>query len=316
MDVLDSLLEIMRPRGVVLGRSLQRAPWGIAFPASPLVYFDFVLAGECWLRARVPPYRLKIKAGEFILVLDNTPHELGSAPDSRAVPIGTLIPRLRRQWRRPPRHPVPAGSALVLYGTYQFEATLLSALRGLPRIIHLGAADIGGQAQLRALTAALAQELDRPGAGSQAVIDRLVDLLLVYALRSCLKHPDAGNVAWIAALRDPALGRAIEAIHRAPARDWTVARLARETGRSRSGFAAAFTATLGQTPLAYLTRWRMTVAASLLRETNLPIAGVAQRVGYRNAYAFATAFRRITGVAPGAERRRMRTIGDGAQARP
>jgi len=127
---------------------------------------------------------------------------------------------------------------------------------------------------------------------------------------------DAGNVAWIAALRDPALGRAIEAIHRAPARDWTVARLARETGRSRSGFAAAFTATLGQTPLAYLTRWRMTVAASLLRETNLPIAGVAQRVGYRNAYAFATAFRRITGVAPGAERRRMRTIGDGAQARP
>jgi AraC-like DNA-binding protein len=312
MDVLDSLLDVMRPRGVVLGRSLQRAPWGIAFPASPLVYFDFVLAGECWLRAGGE--RVRIKAGEFVLVLDHTPHELGSAPDTRAVPIATIIPRLRRQWRRRPKFPAPKGSALVLYGTYQFEATLLSALRGLPRIIHVGAADIGGQAQLKALTDALAQELDRPGAGSQAIIDRLIDLLLVYALRTCLTRPDAGNVAWIAALRDPALGRALEAIHAAPARDWTVARLARETGRSRSGFAAAFTATLGQTPLAYLTRWRMTVAAGLLRETNLSIAAVAQRVGYRNPYAFATAFRRVIGAAPGAERRRMRA--DGGQSRP
>jgi AraC-like DNA-binding protein len=314
VDVLDSLLDVMRPRGVVLGRSLQRAPWGIAFPASPLVYFDFVLAGECWLRARGE--RLRIRAGEFVLVLDHTPHDLGSAPDTRSVPIARIIPRLRRQWRRQPRLPAPQGSALVLYGTYQFEATLLSALRGLPRIIHVSAADIGGQAQLKTLTDALAQELDRPGAGSQAVIDRLIDLMLVYALRTCLKRPDAANVAWVAALRDPALGRALEAIHRAPARDWTVARLARETGRSRSGFAAAFTATLGQTPLAYLTRWRMTVAASLLRETNLSITAVAQRVGYRNPYAFATAFRRITGAAPGVERRRMRANGDGAHARP
>ncbi len=304
MDVLDSLLDVMRPRGVVLGRSLQKAPWGIAFPASPLVYFDFVLAGECWLRARGE--RLRIKAGEFVLVLDHTPHELGSSPDTHAVPIATLIPRLRRQWRRRPRFPAPRGSALVLYGTYQFETTLLSALRGLPRIIHVSAADIGGHAQLKALTDALAHELDRPSAGSQAVIDRLIDLMLVYALRTCLQRPDAANVAWIAALRDPALGRALEAIHTAPARDWTVARLARETGRSRSAFAAAFTATLGQTPLAYLTRWRMTVAANLLRESALGIAEVAQRVGYRNAYAFATAFRRVTGVSPGAERRRAR----------
>src|SRR5262249_31395524 len=182
MDVLDSLLDVMRPRGVVLGRSLQRAPWGIAFPASPLVYLDFVLAGECWLRARVPPHRVRIKAGEFLLVLANTPRELGSAPDTRAVPIASIIPRLRRQWRRRPRLPAPTGSALVLYGTYQFEATLLSALRGLPRIIHVSAADIGGQAQLKALTGALAQELDRPSAGGQAGVDRLIDLLVVYWL--------------------------------------------------------------------------------------------------------------------------------------
>lgn len=312
MDVLDSLLDVMRPRGVVLGRSLQKAPWGIAFPASPLVYFDFVLAGECWLRARGD--YIRIRAGEFVLVLDHTPHELGSGPETRAVPIAAIIPRLRRQWRRRPRLPAPRGSALVLYGTYHFEATLLSALRGLPRVIHVSAADIGGQAQLRALTDGLAQELDRPGAGSQAVIDRLIDLMLVYALRTCLKRPDAANVAWVAALRDPALGRALEAIHAAPARDWTVAKLARESGRSRSAFSAAFAATLGQSPVAYLTRWRMTVAASLLRETRLPITAVAQRVGYRNPYAFATAFRRVTGASPGAERRRGgRTARGGAE---
>jgi AraC-like DNA-binding protein len=304
VDVLDSLLDVMRPRGVVLGRSLQRAPWGIAFPASPLVYLDFILAGECWLRANGE--RLRIKAGEFVLVLDHTPHELGSAPDTRAVPIAKIIPHLRRQWRRRPKFPAPKGSALVLYGTYQFEATLLSALRGLPRIIHVSAADIGGQAQLKALTGALAQELDRPGAGSQAVIDRLIDLLLVYALRTCLQHPDAANVAWVAALRDPALGRALEAIHAAPARDWTVAKLAAEAGHSRSAFAAAFTRTLGQTPLAYLARWRMTLASGLLRETALSVSEIAARVGYRNAYAFSTAFKRVTGLPPGRERRQQR----------
>ena len=311
MDVLDSLLDAMRPRGVALGRTLQRAPWGISFPASPLVYFDFVLKGECWLRADVTPFRRHIRAGEFILVLDNTPHELGSTPDSATQPIAKIMPRLREQQRRPIRAArMPKGSAVVLYGTYQFQATLLSALRGLPRIIHVGAADIGGDgggpAQLQALTDALMQEIDRPGAGSQAVSDRLIDLLLVYALRTCLKHPDAGSAAWVAALRDPALGRALGAIHAQPARDWTVARLAREAGQSRSAFAASFSETLGQTPLAYLTQWRMTVAARLLRETNLGVAAVAQRVGYRNAYAFATAYRRVTGAPPGAERRRRR----------
>jgi AraC-like DNA-binding protein len=306
MDVLDSLLDVMRPRGVEVGRTLQRAPWGIAFPAVPLVYFDFVLKGECWVRSSAPPFRQRLRAGEFLLVLDNTPHILGSSPDSRAVPIAELLPALNQQRRRRAAR-ISRGSALVLYGTYQFEATLLSALRGLPRIIHVGAADIGGQAQLQSLTGALAQEIDRPGPGSQAVIDRLIDLLLVYALRTCLRRPDAGGAAWVAALRDPALGRALGAIHAQPARDWTVARLAEEAGQSRSAFAAAFTATLGQTPLAYLTHWRMTLASRLLRETGLGIAAVAQRVGYSNAYAFATAFRRVTGAPPGAERRRART---------
>lgn len=307
MDVLDHLLDVMRPRGVVLGRSLQRAPWGIAFPASPLVYFDFVLAGECWVRAAVPPYRLRLRAGEFLLVLDNTPHELGSAPDSRTEPIARLIPKLRQQWRRRPRGPVPKGGALVLYGTYEFESTLLSALRGLPRIIHVGARAIGRHAPMRALVAALARELDEPGAGSQATIDRLIDLLLVYALRTCLARPDAAGAAWVAALRHPALGRALRAIHEHPERDWTVAALAAEAGQSRSAFAAAFARTLGQTPLAYLGRWRMTLATGLLRETALRIPEVAARVGYRNPYAFATAFRRITGAPPGAARRRARS---------
>jgi AraC-like DNA-binding protein len=307
MDVLDSLLDAMRPRGVALGRTLQKAPWGISFPAVPLVYFDFVLKGECWLRAPVPPFRRRVRAGEFLLVLDNTPHELGSTPDSATQPIARIMPKLREQQRRPIRAArVLKGSAVVLYGTYQFQATLLSALRGLPRIIHVGAAEVGGQVQLQALTDALMQEIDRPGAGSQAVIDRLIDLLLVYALRTCLKRPDAGSAAWVAALRDPALGRALGAIHAQPARDWTVARLAREAGRSRSAFAASFSKTLGQTPLAYLTQWRMTVAARLLRETPLGVAAVAQRVGYRNPYAFATAFRRVTGAPPGVERRRKR----------
>ncbi len=303
MDLLDSLLDLMRPRGVAAGRALLRAPWSIAFPAVPHIYLDLVLDGECWVTAETPPFRQRVRRGEFVLVLDNTPHTIGSAPGLPAQPIGEVMARVGEQWRRPGPRRVPKNGALVLYGTYQFEATLLSALRGLPRIIHVGAGAIGQEAQLGALTAALTRELDRPSAGSQAVIDRLIDLLLVYALRSCLDRPDAAGAAWVAGLRNPDLGRALKAIHNHPARDWTVARLAREAGQSRSAFAAAFSRTLGQTPLAYLTQWRMTLATALLRETRLGIAAVAQRVGYRNPYAFATAFKRTTGVAPSTVRR-------------
>jgi AraC-like DNA-binding protein len=301
MDVLDSLLEAMRPKGVVAGRSLMTAPWGIDFGAAPYVRFNAVLEGEAWLRAPALAEPLRLSAGSMVLILADTPHALASSPAARATPIAALMPRLREQWRRKPRRPRRGAYALVLHGAYHFEPAPLSALTGLPRLVPLAA---GRGTALGAVVRALNAELDAPAPGRQAAIDRTVDLMLVHALRACRERDDAGGAAWIAGLRHPGLGRALAALHEKPERDWRVDDLAETAGMSRSAFAEAFAAALGRPPIAYLTHWRMTRAAALLRETRLAVSEIARRCGYGNAYAFSTAFRRATGAPPGALRRR------------
>ncbi len=304
MDVLDSLLEIMRPRGTVVGRSWQRSPWGIAFPSAPWVHFNLILDGECWLRAPDLETPLRLARGDLALILTDTAHELVSGRGVRAQPIAQVMPRVRAEQRRPLRR--RGAGTLVFWGTYYFQPSLISALTGLPRVVHLPAARIATEAGARAAIDALVRELDRPGPGHQSTIDKLVDLLLVYALRCCAMRDDAGAVAWITALRQPALGQAIAAIHRAPERDWSVADLARAAGMSRAAFADAFARNLRRAPIAYLTQWRMTVASALLRDTGLSLAEIAARVGYKNPYAFSSAFKRVTGHPPGRQRRLLR----------
>ena len=135
-------------------------------------------------------------------------------------------------------------------------------------------------------------------------VDRLVDLLFIYALRAWLDLPGRETArTWFSALNDPLIGPAVRSIHDAPAEDWTVGRLARRAGVSRAVFARRFADVVGEPPLSYVTRWRMTVAAGLLGQGQR-IAAVAQRVGYDNEFAFAKAFKRVRGVAPGQFRMR------------
>jgi AraC-like DNA-binding protein len=139
-----------------------------------------------------------------------------------------------------------------------------------------------------------------------AIVPALLDVLVLYILRAWFDEPAAHPPAagWAAALRDPAVSAALSAIHRHPARPWTVAGLAARAGLSRAAFARRFAALVGQPPLAYLTWWRMTTAARLLRDSNAPLGAVAGRIGYTSEFAFAEAFKRAYGLAPGAYRRR------------
>jgi AraC-like DNA-binding protein len=135
------------------------------------------------------------------------------------------------------------------------------------------------------------------------VVPALLDTVLVYLLRQWYdSRPDTG-AGWAAALRDPVVGAALRAMHEDPGRPWTVASLAAYAGRSRAPFARRFTALAGRPPLGYLTWWRMTLAARLLRESDATVAAIAHRVGYGSEFAFATAFRRHHGCAPGRYRR-------------
>jgi transcriptional regulator GlxA family with amidase domain len=170
--------------------------------------------------------------------------------------------------------------------------------------MHLSALP-GRHRGLRAMIELLGDELETQPPGAAAVTPSLVDALLVYMLRAWLRDTDAHG--WSAALADPATARALAAIHAQPAQPWTVEQLAAAARLSRAAFARRFTARIGEPPLTYLTRWRMTIATRLLRDTDKPLGQVATAIGYGSAFAFAKAFRREYATTPGNYRTATRT---------
>ena len=150
----------------------------------------------------------------------------------------------------------------------------------------------------------------RPGV--QTVISRLTEIMFVQAMRVWMASQPAGQGGWLSALRDPHIGAALGLIHRAPERPWSVTALARAVAMSRSPFAARFTALVGEPPLAYITRWRMHLAARHFRSDRLSVSDVADRVGYTSAAALSKAFKRCFGVAPGTYRRRTALAAEAA----
>jgi AraC-like DNA-binding protein len=192
--------------------------------------------------------------------------------------------------------PPPDPAALLLCGSYPLDADGASPLlAALPPVVRVSTGD---SEAVRLTMALLAAEVDQGEVGADLAVDRLVDLMLVHLLRVWLAQGPAQG-GWLAALADPHVGRALERLHADPGRRWTVAAMGREAGLSRAAFARRFGDLVGEPPLAYLTRWRMTVAARLLRETRLPLAAVADQVGYDSEFAFARAFKRHRHAAPG-----------------
>ncbi|MFF2148622.1 AraC family transcriptional regulator, partial [Kitasatospora sp. NPDC058190] len=201
----------------------------------------------------------------------------------------------------------PTGTPVLRIITIQVSR--VSTFRGkppltLPDLIHLPA-DPSRHPELHAAVQLLASEVGNPRLGTAAAVPALLDTLLMYILRIWLAEPPThgSTTGWAAALNDPGVTAALHAVHRDPTAPWTVAKLAAEAGLSRAAFARRFTSMIGQPPLGYLTWWRMTTAARLLQATEVPLRSIAAQVGYTSEFAFATAFKRTHGLAPGAYRR-------------
>ncbi len=159
---------------------------------------------------------------------------------------------------------------------------------------------------MQALLRVLMQEFCERQPGSSSVISRLVDSLFVYVVRAWLASQPACRAGWLGALRDPQIGAALAMMHEDPARAWTVAGVAREVGMSRAALAKRFSEHVGQPPLAYLTRWRMDLAAHQLRESEQRVYAIASRVGYESETAFSKAFSKAYGLAPSRYREQVR----------
>ncbi len=300
MDVLADVLAAMRVGTPVAAYTEAHAPWGLRFDHTTGAAFHVVLQGSCWLTPLPgnPGFDpVELGPGDVVLLGRGVPHAMVSAPGlpliafrpsrpAPSIPFGSVS------------IPGPGARSTIVCGAYRLRRHRPHPLlRDLPEVVHISAVP-GRHPSLRAMVQLLGEEVETRPPGAAVVAPSLVDTLLVYMLRAWLQET-AQTVGWSGALADSVTARALAAIHGEPARAWTVEQLGAAAGLSRAAFARRFTALVGEPPLTYLTRWRMTTAMQLLRETDKPLGQVASAIGYGSAFAFAKAFRREYDMTPG-----------------
>lgn len=279
----------------------KRAPWGTRFEPFAGAGFHAVLQGSCWL-VPLSGDAVRLGVGDVVFLPHGRGHVLADSPTTPAVRAELINPQ--NPLAALPQVFDPEATNL-LCGGYLFDRSRPNPLLDqLPDVIHLPAS-AGDRRMLDAALGLLHDELEQPLPGNAAVMPALLDAMLLYILRAWLADADSGfsHAGWPAAFRDSAILSALTAIHQEPAQPWTVEALADRATLSRAAFARRFTACVGQPPMAYLTWWRITLAARSLRATDAPVAAIAEQVGYASQFAFANAFKRATGIAPGRYRR-------------
>ncbi|MER7000946.1 AraC family transcriptional regulator [Streptomyces sp. NPDC000410] len=310
MDVLSDVVAVTRtgrPRSAYVR---WHAPWGQEFASVPgSAGFQVILQGSCWLLTP-DAEPVQLGTGDVVFLPHGSGHTLANSPETllTAPACGRGDHELYDAYASDSVDRSGDGGpvTVVLCGAYQLDPSRTHPLLlTLPDLIHLPAQS-DGHPELRSAVALLAAELETPRLGTDAAVPALLDTLLLYILRIWFKQQPArgDTTGWAAALNDPPVTAALHAIHRDPSAPWTVAKLAAEAGLSRAPFARRFAMLIGQPPLGYLTWWRMTTAARLLRASDAPLRSIAAQVGYTSEFAFANAFKRAHGTAPGAYRRK------------
>ena len=321
--LIDDLLESMRVRSSHFLRMGMGAPWGLRVGNVDLETlldlrrrqvhagvrgssFHIVASGSCHLEVEGIPGRTELSAGDFAVIPRGDPHVLRDGPHGRASGLVELLQA------SPPSSTgeLNAGgdgvvTRLVCGGVLFDNVKTNPLLAALPPLIHVKATEDGAFTSWLSLTVQhVIDEMDSHRPGASAVVGRLADILFIGAVRSYIKHSlVAAESGWLAAVRDPQIGRAIAILHRDPSNPWTVDLIADRVALSRSAFASKFTQLVGEPPLRYLTSVRLDTAARRLRTTNDKLIAIAYASGYDSAAAFTRAFERHLGTTPGEYRR-------------
>ena len=301
-DRLGDGLHLLRFTGALYCRAELSAPWGVEFPElEGYMMLPVVLSGRCVLE--IGDERHPLEAGSAALITRGIPHRLLSTADAASTPLFDIPVEQLGDTYEHMRFGGGGERAQVAYAAMRVDAPLAARLVGeLPDVIRVDAWDDGEGGAFRTVLRLLAREAEVIEPGGEAVMTRLADVLVIQVLRRWLRRTEAAT-GWLAALRDPHVGRAIGRMHAHPDEDWTLVKLARVANLSRSAFAERFTALVGEPPMRYLAGWRLEQARAELASTGDPIATISGRVGYASEAAFNRAFKRHHGVTPGAVRR-------------
>ncbi len=305
-DVLTDVMDQVRLDGTVYFRAVCNGAYAIKIARPGRTPFYAVQEGRCELRLLPTGETIVAAAGDFLLLPNAAPHVIGS---DGGAPVLTLD-----QWIL--HHPMDdKGRVFALSGNgpltrvtggfFNTEPVRINPLlEALPPVIHLRGSDPAVQRWLTPILDFIDAELDHGHQGAQTVLRRLADVLFIQAVRAYAAQ-DGTAASWLRGMADRRVARALSLIHSRFAQPWTLETLAHEVGMSRTLLAVQFKALVGESPMSYLTRWRITRAANQLRNERTSLSQVAGSVGYKSDAVFAKAFRRVTGVAPGQYRREL-----------
>lgn len=319
MDAIAGLLDGPRARQAFLLRSSMDPPWSLRIADEAPLTVVALVRGRAYV-VHDDAQEQELGPGEVAVIRGPLPYTVADEPDrapqaiiepgQRCVSIdGT---ELADQWSLGVRTwgNSADGATIMLTGTYQLDSEVgRRLLEALPTVLVLRAGEWDCP-----VIPLLADEIGKDEPGQEAVLDRLLDLLLIAVLRAWFARPDTRAPNWYRAHADPVVGHALRLMHHNPAHPWTIVRLANEVGVSRAAFARRFQQLVGEPPISFLTGWRIALAADLLNEPGATVASVARRVGYENPFALSTAFKRIRGVSPQQHRRaRMAEMMEGTR---
>ena len=314
--VLSDVLSAVRLTGAVYFDFDLSSPWVAETPpareiapivmpgAQRVIEYHVIARGACWGHA-VGQEPFRMQEGDLFVLPQGDAHVLSSAPGMRGTP--DLSKFARRSTPLPLVYEMGGGgperARLVCGFLGCDERPFNPLLTALPPVIHLPAGGEGATTEWLGMLLNIAlKESGRTRAGAENVLARLSELMFVEAIRRYIETLPPAQTGWLAGLRDPVVGQALGALHGEPREAWTVERLARLVGVSRSVLAERFTAMVGQPPMQYLALWRMQLASRLLAEGG-PVAAVAGAVGYESEAAFSRAFKKLVGQAPATWRR-------------
>ena len=303
-DVLADVLYSLQLRGRVFCRCDFGAPWSFGVIPEGSGHFHLIEGGRCWFSLASLPNGVALEQGDLILLLRGCPYTMSDDLGTPTIPLSEIVGDSHGSVRTRLEYGGTGPTTNIICGSFEFRGPQAHLfLSVLPQWIRVQPRSGSANEWLTTTMRYLQQEIRSPEMGADMIITSLVDVLFVQAVRTWIKEQPSEAGGWLGALRDPNIGKALGLIHSAPHTPWTVPRLAREVGMSRSPFAARFTASVGLTPMSYLKRWRLQLATRLLQNPVLTLAAVSERVGYDSVEAFSRVFRREFGVAPGQYRR-------------
>jgi len=305
-DPLSSVLLDLRLTGTFFCNSQFARPWSLEIAERDFASFHFVTAGDCWLQTARKGRRaetVNLHPGDLVLV-PRSPHQVLSSNKRKT---GTPIDELPAVRLTESASSVRVGGAarwLVVCGGVRFEGFAATTLVNLlPEVVVLRGA--GASPIVASALEAMRQESLAARPGGATLMTRLADVIVIEAIRAWIEQADLSS-GWLAALRDPQIGRSMAEVHRRPEDAWSVEMMARLAHLSRSQFSHRFGELTGEAPMQYVTKVRMHRAREQLGAERVSISELAARFGYESAPAFARAFKRHTGLSPGAVRRERR----------